>query len=73
MLLQIREFISREQVVSTQQLTREFHIDEQALQPILDIWVKRGVICVVEGKTSCKTKCFRCDSKQPVFYQMATN
>ena len=44
MLLQIRDFIQREQVASTQQLAREFHIDEKALQPMLDIWVNKGVI-----------------------------
>ena len=31
MLLQLRDFIQREGVVSTQQLAREFRLDEQAL------------------------------------------
>ena len=66
MLLQIRDFIHREQVVSMQQLSREFHIEEQALQPMLDIWVRRGVIRECQAKASCQTKCFRCNT--PKFY-----
>ena len=69
MLLQIREFIHREQVVSTQQLAREFHVDEQALQPMLDIWIRRGVISKCEEKIACKSSCFRCTTNAPVYYQ----
>lgn len=66
MLLQIRDFIHREQVVSIQQLSREFHVEEQALQPMLDIWIRRGVIRECQEKISCQTKCFRCNT--PKFY-----
>lgn len=66
MLLQIRDFIYREQVVSIQQLSREFHVEEQALQPMLDIWIRRGVIRECQEKTSCQTKCFGCNT--PKFY-----
>lgn len=70
MLLQIRDYIQREQVVSTQQLAREFHVEEQALQPMLDIWVRRGVIRQCQQKTACQSSCFRCSSTAPVFYQI---
>lgn len=69
MLLQIRDFIQKEQVVSTQLLAREFHIDEFALEPILACWVKRGVIRQCEEKAACKTRCFGCSTNAPVFYQ----
>ncbi len=70
MLLQIRDFIHREQVVSIQQLTREFHIEEQALQPMLDMWVHRGAIRLCQEKSSCKSSCFRCSVTGPVFYEV---
>ena len=69
MLLQLRDFIHREQVVSTQQLSRAFHVDEQALQPMLDVWVRRGVIRQCQEKPSCQSACFRCISNAPIFYQ----
>ena len=69
MLLQFRDFIHREQGASTQQLTREFHLDEQALQPMLDIWVSKGVIRQCQEKVACQSSCFRCGTKTPVFYQ----
>ncbi|AHE66100.1 FeoC-like transcriptional regulator [Legionella oakridgensis] len=70
MLLQIREFITREKVVSTQQLARAFHLDEQALQPMLMMWVNKGVIRPCQEKTGCQSSCLRCSSKAPVFYQL---
>jgi hypothetical protein len=74
MLLQIRDFIHRQQVVSVQQISREFHIDEQALQPMLDLWVNKGVIASIEKNTSCKTKCYKCGPKAaPKFYQIVTS
>lgn len=70
MLLQIRDFIKREQVVSSQQLVREFHIDEPALQPMLDVWIKKGVIEKCQEKTSCQSGCaLRCKTNAAVFYQ----
>ncbi len=72
MLLQIRDFIQRELVVSTQQLAREFRVDEHALQPMLAVWVNKGVIRPCQKKTACQSSCFRCDSNAPVFYQLIT-
>ena len=69
MLLLIRDYIHREQVVSTQQLAREFHIDEEALQPMLDIWVKKGVIKPCQETTGCQSTCSGCKTKAPVFYE----
>lgn len=69
MLLNIRDFIQRERVVSTQQLSREFHIDEQALQPMLDIWVRKGMIKPCQDKTGCQSACLRCKVNSPIFYE----
>ena len=72
MLLHIRDFIQREQVASTQQLAREFCIDEQALQPMLEIWVSKGVIERCQEKAGCQSACSRCKTNAPVFYQMCS-
>lgn len=69
MLLQIRDFIRESQVASTQQMARAFHVDEQALQPMLDIWVRKGVIERCHEETACASACKRCKTNGPVFYQ----
>ena len=68
MLLQIRDYIQREQMVSSQQLLREFDLDESSLQPMLAIWIRRGVISPSENKVICKSGCFSCKTKTPIFY-----
>lgn len=69
MLLQLRDFIQRERIVSTQQLAREFRIDEQALQPMLALWVSKGVIQLCQQQSNCHGGCARCTSNTPDYYQ----
>lgn len=69
MLLQIRDYICRQGVVSTQQLTREFHLDLQALQPMLELWVGKGVIRKCQEQTNCSSACFKCRVQSLEYYQ----
>ncbi len=69
MLLQIRDYICREGVVSTQQLTREFHLDLPALQPMLDLWVSKGMIQKCQEKANCQSTCLKCRIQPPEYYQ----
>lgn len=69
MLLQIRDYILKEGVASTQQLTREFRLDIAALQPMLDLWVRKGVIEKCQEKASCQSTCFKCKTQSIEYYQ----
>ena len=69
MLLQIRDYICRQGVVSTQQLTREFHLDLPALQPMLDLWIGKGVIRKCQEKANCQGTCFKCRTNAPEYHQ----
>ena len=72
MLLQIRDFIRQEGVVSTQQLTRAFHLDESALKPMLDFWLAKKAIQICGDNVNCNSGCQGC--KKPVeFYQCCSN
>lgn len=71
MLFQVLEFIQREQVVSHQRLAREFQIDEQALHPMLKIWMEKGVIRPCGQNTGCQSSCGgRCRSERSLYYQI---
>lgn len=69
MLLQIRDYICRQGVVNTQQLSREFHLDLPALQPMLDLWVYKGVIRKCQEKANCQSACFKCRTHALEYYQ----
>jgi len=69
MLLQIRDYILRQGVVSTQQLTREFAVDFTALQPMLDLWVQKGVIQKCQEKANCQSTCIKCRTSAPEYYR----
>lgn len=67
MLLQIRKFLEREQLASSQQIAREFQMDIQALQPMLDFWLRKSVIYAYHEKNACQASCFKC-KEPPVYY-----
>lgn len=69
MLLQLRDYIAREGVVSTQQMAREFHLDIFALKPMLDLWIKKGTIEKCQAQSSCQSSCFKCGDRAPEYYQ----
>lgn len=69
MLLALEAFIKREKIVSTQQLAREFSLDVQALLPMLQKWVQKGVIGKCNVQSACKSACFRCDKQAVEYYE----
>ena len=70
MLLQIRDYMREHKVASNQQLAREFRLDITALQPMLDIWLGKGVIERCSTPASCKSPCSsKCRSQPPEYYQ----
>ncbi|ASQ44895.1 FeoC-like transcriptional regulator [Legionella clemsonensis] len=69
MLLQIREFIQRKKTVSNQQIAREFRLDLDTLQPMLEIWLRKGIIACCQEKAPCQTRCFKCKIQPVVYYQ----
>lgn len=69
MLLQVRDFIRQQGVVSNQQIAREFRMDVHALQPMLDVWLRKGMIIECQQKTKCQSTCFKCRIQPPAYYQ----
>jgi hypothetical protein len=69
MLLQIRDYIRHEKVASNQQIAREFGLDMEALQPMLDIWQTKGIITPCQEKPGCQSRCQSCQTP-PVYYRM---
>ena len=73
MLLQILNYLRREKVASNQQLAREFDLDLLALQPMLEVWVKRGVIACCQEELGCRQGCLKSCRKQPLVYYKIIN
>lgn len=70
MLLQLRDYLRRERVASNQQLAREFHLELSALQPMLELCLRKGFIARCQEKSACQSSCFKCKKQAPVYYQI---
>ena len=70
MLLQICAYIRREKVASNQQLGRIFRIDLDALQAILDLCLKKGMLTQYHRATAggCSKTCVRCHDAPTMYY-----
>lgn len=73
MLLQILEYLKREKVASNQQIAREFRLDITALQPMLEIWLRKGKIAGCQDKSTCQSSCFKCKTQPPVYYRYTSH
>lgn len=69
MLLKLKNFIIQEKLVSLSQIARKFSTDEAALKPILDIWIQKGKIRIINEALACEKKCFGCHQKPNIFYE----
>ena len=71
LLLQLRDFIKTATYASSTQLARELGLDPSALQPMLDFWVKKGVIQPLQEKTTCEKRCIQCKTPEIVYVMCA--
>lgn len=69
MLLALLDFIKKSHCVSLEQLSREFHVDEDALSPMLEKWVAKGVVKSYYQALKCARRCTSCKVNRLVFYQ----
>lgn len=68
MLFELRNYIKKHNTVSIMQIAREFRVDSQALQPMLDFWVKKGVVKIYNSPVNCKSVCGGCSQKDVNLY-----
>lgn len=68
MLVRILDYLRHEKIASNQQIARAFAIESDALQPMLELWVKRGVIRLCGTKKSCQS-CTKCQPATLDYYE----
>ena len=73
MLLAIRDFIQAQGTVSNEQLSREFRIATEALQPMLAFCVAKGLIRLLNPRKSCGSACQSCPSLRIDYYESVKN
>ena len=66
MLSNIRKFIQINELVSKEQISREFEMSHAALEPILELLIFRKEIKKIEGEM-CGKRCGDCET--PIYYE----
>lgn len=68
MLIALHDYIKKEGTVSAVHVARTFSLDLSALLPMLDFWVKKGVLSHTTPLKKCGG-CHGCDENLPNIYQ----
>ncbi len=55
-------------MVSLNQLIRFFQMDATAIEPMLNIWIKKGVIVREEEIKACAATCSGCNTGAALYY-----
>jgi len=68
-LLALRDFIQDQQRVSIEQLSREFRVAEEALEPMVALWIKKGYVRRSNSADDCTLACRTCQPRRLVYYE----
>lgn len=70
MLLQLFDFIKLNRVATLSQISRALKVDKTALLPMLEIWLRKGVIRLYQEDIACNKGCFSCKVNQTLTYEI---
>ena len=68
-LTDIRKYLSERNIVSLQDLSLHFKIDPDAMQGMLEHWVRKAKVKKVAQDVSCTGCCKACTARQVELYQ----
>ena len=68
-LTEIKNFFSRQRMVSLSDLSIHFGVEPDALRGILDQWIRKGKLRKLPQGKSCKGCCEACNSDNTEIYE----
>ena len=67
-LAELRNYIQQRQQVSLADIINHFDVDEQAVRPMLEVWINKGKIHRKMSTASCGSSCSQCQTASTEFY-----
>ncbi len=68
-LVNLKAYIQKHHAVSLFELTQAFGVQADALRPMLNIWINKGVISKANKTPQCGSRCLKCE---PTLTEMYT-
>ena len=68
-LVQIKEYIKDRKLVPLQDIVFHFKTEVNTVQPMLDIWVRKGKVKKHAGNLGCQNGCCKCDPATITTYE----
>lgn len=72
-LSDIRNYIQKRGQVSLADIAQHFDSEPDALRGMLDIWIRKGMVCRCSATRCCGTKCSQCDTATTEIYVWGSN
>ena len=68
-LLELKQYIRHHNTVALIDLVNHFHVESKVIEMMLDKWVSKGSIEIVDNVKGCGTSCCKCDERLIKFYK----
>jgi len=68
-LIKIKHYLQQRELTQLNDIALHFRTDIDTLQPMLDIWIRKGKIKKHQSSQSCGRGCRGCDSQTVIAYE----
>ena len=68
-LIQIKQYLKERKLAPLQDIAIHFRADVDTVQPMLDIWVRKGKVKKHAGDLGCQKGCCKCDPAAIITYE----
>ena len=67
--IEIKKYLIKRQIVTLKDIAVHFRMETGAIEPILEMWERKGKLKKYKGNIGCQKGCYKCDPAILVTYE----
>ncbi len=67
--IQLKKYLKKRKIVPLMDILNHFRVDKGFVEPMLDLWVRKGKVRRHTGTGNCQKGCCKCDPSMIEFYE----
>ncbi|HID97692.1 MAG TPA: sugar metabolism transcriptional regulator [Thermodesulfobacteriaceae bacterium] len=65
----LRQYLQKRKLVPLIDILNHFRLDKDVIEPMLELWIKKGKVKRHKGDAACRNACCKCDPASIEFYE----
>lgn len=67
--ISLKKYLQSRRIAPLKDILNHFRVEREVVEPMIDLWIKKGKVVKRGGKTACKKGCCKCDPAIIEFYE----